>query len=226
VVLAAGEHDTRQSFQALEQLCRTYWYPLYAFVRRRGYGPHDAEDLTQGFFARLVDKNYLEQVTPEKGKFRTFLLCALSHFLANEWDRSHRLKRGGAVTFLPLETGQAEERFSVEATQAEVPERAFDRRWAETMLNVVLGRLRAELDDSGKSTRFDELKRFLLREPAAGEYARVAGRLQLREAGVQSAVHRLRKRFGELFREEVGHTVATRAAIDEELRYLIELMAS
>lgn len=223
-VLAAGATTSPQAAAALERLCQTYWYPLYAFVRRKGYNPHDAEDLTQSFFARLVEKRDFGAVAPEKGKFRTFLLCALNHFLANEWDKSQRLKRGGGVTFAPLDTAVAEERYGSETAETDTPERAFDRRWAEAMLAVVLTRLRAEFDDTGKPSRFDELKPYLLGEPDADAYAAVAGRLQISEQGVKSAVHRLRRRLRELFREEIAHTVATRAEIDEELRYLVELM--
>jgi RNA polymerase sigma-70 factor (ECF subfamily) len=223
-VLAAGATSSTRAAEALERLCRTYWFPLYAFVRRKGYGPHEAEDLTQGFFARFLEKRYLDDVAPEKGKFRTFLLCSLNHFLANEWDKSQRLKRGGDRTFLPLETTHAEERYHLES-EAETPEQAFDRRWAEAMLEVVLARLRAEFDETSKPSRFDELKPFLLGEPEAGSYAAVASRLQISEQGVKSAVHRLRRRFRDLFREEIAHTVSTRTAIDEELRYLVELMA-
>ncbi len=225
-ILAAGSAASPQAADALERLCRTYWYPLYAFVRRKGYGPHEAEDLTQSFFARFLEKRYLDGVAPEKGRFRTFLLCSLSHFLANEWDKSQRLKRGGGLTFLSLETTHAEERYGVEAADARTPERAFDQRWAETMLDLVLRRLRAEFGDTRQLSRFDELKPFLLGEPDAAAYATVAARLQISEQGVKSAVHRMRRRFRELFREEIAHAVARRADIDEELRYLVELMTS
>jgi RNA polymerase sigma-70 factor (ECF subfamily) len=224
-VLAAGGSSSPQATEALERLCRTYWFPLYAFVRRKGYGPHEAEDLTQGFFARFLEKRYLDDVAPSKGRFRTFLLCSLNHFLANEWDKSQRLKRGGDWAFLPLETTHAEERYGLES-EAETPERDFDRRWAEAMLEIVLRRLRAEFDDTAQPSRFDELKPFLLGKPDAGAYAGLAQRLQLSEQGVKSAVLRLRRRFRDLVREEIAHTVATRAEIDEELRYLVELMTT
>lgn len=225
-VLAAGGAASPQTAAALERLCQTYWYPLYAFVRRKGYNPHEAEDLTQGFFARLLQKRDLNEVAPEKGKFRTFLLCSLNHFLANEWDKTQRQKRGGGVTIVTLETEGAEERYCVESTEGDTPERAYDRRWAEAMLAVVLVHLRSEFDDARTPSRFDELKPYLLGEPGADTYVKVAQRLQISEQGVKSAVHRLRRRLRELFREEIAHTVATRAEIDEELRYLIELMTS
>ena len=224
VVLAATAVDSPVATEALERLCRTYWYPLYSFVRRKGYSPTDAEDLTQGFFASFLEKRYLQDVAREKGKFRTFLLSSLSHFLANEWDKSNRLKRGGGATHLPLDTVGAEERFGHESAVTGGAEESFDRNWAETLLTQVLARLRAEFENAGKGTRFNELKPFLLGEPEGGNYAAAAGRLEMSEQGVKSAVHRLRQRFRELFREEIAHTVATRAEIDEELRYLIRLM--
>jgi len=223
-VLAAGAESSTEAADALERLCRAYWYPLYAFVRRKGYGPHEAEDLTQGFFERFLEKRYLNDVSPGKGKFRTFLLCSLSHFLANEWDKTQRLKRGGDRTFLPLETTHLEERYGIEP-EAESPEVAFDRHWAEALLELVLRRLRAEFS-TDQPSRFDELKPFLLGEPDAGTYTAVAQRLSLTEQGVKSAVHRLRRRFRDMFREEIAHTVSTRAEIDEELRYLVQLMTS
>jgi RNA polymerase sigma-70 factor (ECF subfamily) len=223
-VLAAGASPSIHASEALERLCHTYWYPLYAFVRHKGYGPQEAEDLTQGFFARFLEKRYLDAVAPQKGRFRTFLLCSLNHFLANEWDKSQRLKRGGGRTFLPLETTQAEERYGLHA-ETETPELVFDRRWAEEMLEIVLRRLRAEFDHTSQD-RLNELKPFLLGDPDAEAYAAVARRLQLTEQGVKSAVHRLRRRFRDLFRDEIAHTVATRAEVDEELRYLVKLMTS
>jgi RNA polymerase sigma-70 factor (ECF subfamily) len=186
----------------------------------------DAEDLTQGFFACFLEKRYLQDVAREKGKFRSFLLSSLSHFLANEWDRSNRLKRGGGATHLPLDTVGAEERFAHETAVAVPLEQSFDRNWAETLLALVLVRLRTEFEGAGKGPRFDELKSFLLGEPEAGAYAKVAGRLELSEQGVKSAVHRMRQRFRELFREEIAHTVTARSEIDEELRYLIQLMTT
>jgi DNA-directed RNA polymerase specialized sigma24 family protein len=224
VVLAAAGTSSPGSDGALERLCRTYWYPLYAFIRRKGDGAHEAEDLTQGFFARFLARRDLEDVAREKGRFRTFLLCAVDHYLANEWDKTRRLKRGGGLAFLPLETAQAEERYGQAPADAGTPERVFDRRWAETMLEVVLARLRAEYADAGKDSRFEVLKAFLLGEPEAEGYGAVAARLGMTAPGVKSAVHRMRGRFRDLFREEIAHTVATRAEIDEELRYLVRLM--
>ena len=224
VVLAAGAAASPVATEALERLCRTYWYPLYSFVRRKGYSPTDAEDLTQGFFASFLEKRSVQDAAREKGKFRTFLLSSLSHFLANEWDKSNRLKRGGGATHHPLDTVGAEERYEQESAVIVPAEECFDRNWAETLLTLVLALLRAEFESAGKGTRFNELKPFLLDGPEGGNYAAVAERLEMSEQGVKSAVHRLRQRFRELFREEIAHTVGTRAEIDEELRYLIRLM--
>jgi len=224
-VLAASDASATHAAEALEHLCSTYWFPLYAFVRAKGYAPHEAEDLTQGFFARFLEKRDLADVAPQKGKFRTFLMCSMNHFLANEWDKSKRLKRGGDRTILPLETTDAEERYGLQSS-TEAADLAYDRRWAETMLTTVLRRLRAEFDDKLLPSRFDELKPFLVNEAEAEAYAIVAKRLNISEQGVKSAVHRLRRRFRELFRDEIAHTVATRAEIDEELRYLVTLMAT
>jgi RNA polymerase sigma-70 factor (ECF subfamily) len=146
VVLAAGDCASPDAAEALERLCRSYWYPLYAFVRRKGYPHHDAEDLTQGFFARFLEKRYLDEVAAEKGRFRTFLLCSLSHFLANAWDMSQRLKRGGGATHVPLDTVDAEERYRLEPNPSGTLEDSFDRAWAETLLSLALARLRGDFE--------------------------------------------------------------------------------
>jgi RNA polymerase sigma factor (sigma-70 family) len=224
VVLAAGGAASPEAANALEHLCRAYWYPLYAFIRRKGYSQPEAEDLTQGYFARFLEKSYLQEVAPEKGRFRTFLLCSLSHFMANEWDKSQRLKRGGGATHVPLDTAEADKRYQDEPDPSGSPEESFDRTWGETLLGLALTRLRQDFESAGKRERFDELKPFLLGEPEVNRYAQVAARLGLSEQGVKSAVHRLRRTFRELVREEIAHTVATRAEIDEELRHLIRLM--
>jgi DNA-directed RNA polymerase specialized sigma24 family protein len=228
VVLAASDTSSPSADEALARLCQTYWYPLYSFVRRKGNSIVEAEDLTQGFFARFLEKRFLKNVAQEKGKFRSFLLSALSHYMANEWDKSQTLKRGGGSTHVPLDTVQAEDRYSYELASHPglEPGEAFDLSWAETLLAVVLERLRGEFESGGKGDRFAELKPFLLGEPADGEYSAVANRLHLSQQGVKSAVHRLRQRFRELVRMEIGHTVATSAEIDEELRHLIRLMTA
>src|SRR5215471_13557828 len=181
VVLTAGGAPSANSGQALEQLCRDYWFPLYAFIRREGHGPIEAQDLTQEFFARLLRGNYLASVGPEKGRFRSFLLASLKHFLANEWDRQHRQKRGGNALILSLDDATAE--------------KIYERRWAQTVVEKVLEQLRAEAGGPVKQQRFDALKDCLVDDPEAASYANLAGKLGLTVNGVKSAVHRLRQRF-------------------------------
>lgn len=223
-VLSAGRTASPEAREALESLCSMYWYPLYAFVRRRGYGPEDSQDLVQGFFARFLARDDLASVHPDKGRFRTFLLVALGHHLANEWDRTRTLKRGRGLEFLPLDDGDPEERF-LRADGDWLPESAYDRSWAERMLETVLTRLRRECDAEGRAGRFDVLKGFLLGERGDVPYATVADQLGTSEQGVKSAVHRLRQRFRDTFREEVARTVANPAEVDDELRHLIRVMA-
>lgn len=224
LVLSAGRSGEPGARQALETLCSTYWYPLYAFARRKGQSPEDAQDLVQGFFARLLARDDLAQVHPDKGRFRTFLLTALSHFLANEWDRSQAQKRGGGVEMVPLTGDDPEERF-LQAMYGDVsPDLAFDRSWAERMLATVLGRLRRECEADGRAGRFDALKGLLLGDRSGLSYTQIAAALETSEQGVKSAVHRLRQRFRELFRDEVAQTVAHPAEIDDELRHLIRAM--
>lgn len=209
VVLTAGKGQSR----ALEELCRTYWYPLYAYVRRRGYEPHDAEDLTQEFFARLLAKNYLADVRREKGKFRSFLLAALKHFLANEWDKARAQKRGGGQTFVSLD---AETRYLREPTDELSAEKLLDRQWALALLDHVLARLEAETD----AKKFAAFKPFLTAGKGAISYVEVAGQLGATEGAVKVGVHRLRQRYRRLLREEIAHTVARPAEIEEEMRCL------
>ncbi|HVM61987.1 MAG TPA: sigma-70 family RNA polymerase sigma factor [Verrucomicrobiae bacterium] len=220
VVLTAGQGASPQAGRALEQLCRAYWYPLYAYVRRRGYDVHEAEDLTQEFFARLLAKNYLAGVDPSKGKFRSFLLASLKHFLANEWDRAHAAKRGGGQPLLPLDTQSAETRYRQEPADELTAEKLLERQWALALLDQVLDRLQAEFAADGKSEQFDQLKLFLTEGKGATSYAAMATKLGTTEGAVKVAVHRLRRRYRELLREEIAHTVASPAEIDEEIRHL------
>ena len=226
VVLMAGGQSSPQSAEALEQLCRNYWYPLYAYVRRRGYDPHTAQDLTQGFFERVLEKNYIGDADARRGRFRTFLLSSLNHYLANEWDKAHAQKRGGRGTFVPLDAVEAEERFRLEPNDARTPEQAFDRRWAETVLEAVLNRLRNEFDSGGKTGRFDALKGFLIASNEAASYTELARQLGVAETGARSAVSRVRRRFRELMRDQIANTVSRPEEIDEEIRYLFEALAA
>jgi len=224
VVLAAKDKSSPESAAALEVLCRAYWYPLYAFVRRQGHSPSDAQDLTQEFFARLLAKEYLRAVDREKGRFRTFLRVALRRFLANEWDRARRLKRGGGHTPLPLDTTAAEHRYQGEGDETLPPDRLYERRWARTLLEEALGRLRAEYAAAGKTVEFDQLKGALTAERGSIAYRDLAAALDLSEGAARVAVHRLRKRFREAFRATVAETVSTPEEVEDELRYLVGLL--
>jgi RNA polymerase sigma factor (sigma-70 family) len=226
VVVAAGERHTEQSDRALEELCRTYWFPLYAYVRRRGYSREDAEDLTQAFFARFLEKNYLEGLNSERGRFRAFLLASLKHFLINEWKKSHRLKRGGDAPVLSLDWKTADTQFQVAATNEPSPDKAFDREWAVTLLSHVIERLQAECDADGRGKQFAELKVFLTAGKGALPHAHAAKALGMDEGAVRTAVHRLRKRYRQLLREEIVQTLANPAQIEEEMRALFGAFAS
>lgn len=224
VVLAAKDKSSPESAAALEVLCRAYWYPLYAFVRRQGHSPSDAQDLTQEFFARLLAKEYLQAADREKGRFRTFLRVALRRFLANEWDRARRLKRGGGHTPLSLDTEMGEERYQAERGDGLAPDRLYDRRWAMTLLEQTLTRLRTEYAAAGKTAEFELLKGVLMANRGTIDYLALAAALGLGEGAARVAVHRLRKRFRELFRAAVADTVAGPGEVESELRYLVGVL--
>jgi RNA polymerase sigma-70 factor (ECF subfamily) len=226
VVLAAGHGDSTQARAALEELCRTYWYPLYAFVRRQGHGPAEAQDLTQEFLARLLARQDLAAVDRAKGKFRSFLLASLTHFLANEWDKARARKRGGGQAPVSLDAETAEARYRLEPADTMSADRVFERRWALTLLDQVLERLRAEAVAEGKGQRFEALKAALVGDEAALPYARIAARLGLSEGAVKVAVHRLRQRYRELLRAEIANTVAGPEQVDEELRHLFQALSA
>lgn len=223
-VLLAGRDSLPDARAALEELCQGYWYPLYAFVRRKGHNHADAQDLVQGFFGQLLARRDLAGVHPDKGRFRTFLLAALSHYLANEWHRANALKRGGGLQFVPLEPANPEERYLREPVTEASPETVYDRAWAEQVLRSVLTRLREEATREGGLARFEALKGFLLGDRGGEPYADVARRLDTTESGIKSAVHRLRQRLRLLFREEIARTVAADSEIEDELRHLIRTM--
>jgi len=220
VVLAAGRQHSPQAARALEELCRTYWFPLYAYVRRRGYAREDAEDLTQAFFTRLLEKNSFASLDAGKGKFRAFLLASVKHFLANARDKAHTLKRGGGSIPLSLDWQTADTQFQVAATGEPGPDQAFDREWAVALLARVIERLQNECAVDGKANLFEQLKLFLTAgndEPAQGEVAQALGM----EAGaVRVAIHRLRKRYRQLLRDEIAHTLTDQAMVDDEMRAL------
>jgi RNA polymerase sigma-70 factor (ECF subfamily) len=225
VVLTAQDPAAPESSAALETLCRTYWYPVYAFVRRQGQHPHDAQDLTQEFFARLLQKDYLRSVAREKGRFRTFLIVALKRFMANEWDRARALKRGGGEAPLSLDTSLAETRYQQEPAASSDADSVYDRRWALTLLDQAMIRLRQEYEADGKGADFDQLKSFLTVDHADIGYGTIAARLGISEGAARVAVHRLRKRFREVFREQIAQTVSSPAEIDEEVAHLVAALA-
>jgi RNA polymerase sigma-70 factor (ECF subfamily) len=225
VVLAAGARSTPHADVALEELCRTYWYPLYAYVRRRSHSREDAEDLTQSFFARFLQKNYLEKLRGEHGKFRAFLLASLKHFLANEWDRARRQKRGGGVPPLSLDWQNADTRYQIEPADPLSPDKIYDRAWAMTLLERVIGRLREENAAEGKGALFEGLKSFLTPGWDDIRHAEAAAGLAMTEGAARVAVHRLRRRYRELLREEIGQTLSDPAQVEEELRALFGAFA-
>jgi DNA-directed RNA polymerase specialized sigma24 family protein len=220
IVLAAGRGHTPQADLALDELCRTYWYPLYAYIRRHGHSKEDAEDLTQTFFARFLERNYLAGLSGEKGKFRSFLLASLKHFLANEWDRAGRHKRGGGVAPLSLDWQSADTRYQVDLADHLSPDRLYDRAWAVALLERVIGRLRDESIADGKSGQFEHLKPFLTAGKGAVPYARAAAELGWSEGAVRVSVHRLRRRYRELLREEIGQTLSDPGQVEAEVQSL------
>ena len=219
--MLAAAHDSRPDARAaLATLCQAYWYPLYAYVRRCGYESHDAEDLTQEFFARLLDKDGLASVDRGKGKFRSFLLASLRHFLANERDWARARKRGGGRTVLSFDRGEAETRYRLEPSHELTPEKDFDRQWALALLRQVLDSLEAEHVASGTERLFEGLKGFLTQAEGPCPYAEAARRLGMTEGAVKVAVHRLRRRYRQLLRDEIAQTVAGPKEVDEEIRHL------
>jgi RNA polymerase sigma factor (sigma-70 family) len=220
VVLAAGRGSTPQSAHALEELCRAYWFPLYVYVRRRGHSKADAEDLTQAFFAKLLEKNDFAGLNSERGRFRAFLLASLKHFLANEWDKSQRQKRGGGSPHLSLDWQTADTKFQIAATNEPAPDQAFDREWALTLLARVIGRLQQENETAGRGRQFTQLKIFLTPGKDESSYRAAAQNLDLDETAVRVAVHRLRKRYRQLLRDEISQTLSDPADLDEEMRAL------
>jgi RNA polymerase sigma-70 factor (ECF subfamily) len=219
-VLAAGARHTPQSDSALEELCRTYWFPLYAYVRRRGHAKADAEDLVQAFFARSLEKNYLAGLSAERGRFRAFLLASLKHFLANEWDKAQTQKRGGGAAHLSLDWQTADTKFQVAATHEPSPDQAFDREWALALLAKVIERLQAECAADGKAKLFAQLKIFLTAGGGDSAQGEVAKALDMEEGAVRVAIHRLRKRYRLLLRDEIAQTLSDDSQVDAEMRAL------
>ena len=224
VVLAAGGGDSPQATAALEQLCRAYWFPLYAFVRRQGHAPEDAQDLTQGFFARFLEKHSLELADPARGRFRTFLLACLKNYLAEEHRHTGRLKRGGEQTLVSWDAQSAEERYRSEPLEQMTPEKIYERKWALALLEQTLTRLSQEESAADKARLFAALKDFLWGEKGSASYAEIGEQLELSEGAVKVAVHRLRRRYRDLLREQVAQTVARPEEVEPELRHLIAVI--
>lgn len=226
LVVAAGLRSTPQSDMALEELCRTYWYPLYAYARRHVRSREDAEDLTQAFFASLLARNSLQGLDASRGKFRAFLLAALKHFMANAWDRAGRQKRGGGLLHLSLDWQNADARYVIEPADPSSPDVLYDRAWAVTLLERVVGRLREEHAGEGKAAQFDQLKPFLTVGKGAVSYGAVSETLGVSEGALRVAVHRMRHRYRELLREEIAQTLAEPSQVAEEMNALFAAFAS
>lgn len=222
----AGCGGGSESGRALARLCADYWFPVYAFVRRSGYDTADAEDLTQEFFTRLLEKQYLAAADPQRGKFRCFLLASLKHFLANEWNRAHAQKRGGRQGVMSLDFQAAENRYCLQPADNLTPERLYERRWALTLLEQVLERLRTEMAREGKAALFEHLKELLTGQSDSRPYAELAKELGLTEGAIKMAVHRLRRRYGELLKAQIAETVAGPDDLEDELHHLFAAVAA
>jgi DNA-directed RNA polymerase specialized sigma24 family protein len=225
VVLTARDGNESHVHAALSRLCEVYWYPLYAYLRRRNFAPPDAEDLTQSFLAYLLSRDFLARVEPQRGKFRSFLLASLNHFVSDHFDREHRQKRGGGHRVLSLDAASAEQRYSLEPVEEMDPQKIFERRWALTLVEAALFRVEAEAASAGKSELFQWLKAALVGERNAVSYSQIGQLLGLREEAVKVAAHRLRLRFRELFREEIAQTVSQPAEIEEEIQFLFQVLS-
>ena len=225
VVLKARTPASEESRNALASLCGTYWQPVYCFLRRSGKSRHDAEDLTQAFFLHLIERDALQTVAQEKGRFRSFLLAALRNFLCDEWDRSHAKKRGGGAIPLSLDIENAEDIYRLDASMADAVS-MFDRRWAITLLERVLGRLEQEWDAAGRAERFQVLKVYVSAQPDLPGYAELSEQLHMSVGAIKVMVLRLRQRYREILREELAHTVSAEAEIEDERRYLLEALSN
>lgn len=227
VVLTATGSDTTQAHAALEGLCRMYWYPIYHFVRRQGHSMHDAQDLTQEFFARLLAKNFLSGADESRGRFRSFLLASFKHFLANEWDRARAQKRGGGMIPISIDAAAAETscHSMIEPADPATAEKIFERRWALTLLEQVLRRLREEYTSTGRGKLFEQLKPTLTEASRTVKYAEIAEQLGTTEGAVKVAVHRLRHQYRELLRAEIAETVSSPEEVEDELRNLFSALS-
>ncbi|UCE47191.1 MAG: sigma-70 family RNA polymerase sigma factor [Phycisphaerales bacterium] len=225
VVLAAADSASPEHEQALSRLCQTYWFPLYAYLRRRGHDRHQAEDFTQAFFVQMLDKRRLSGVSPKPGKFRSFLLTALKNFVSDEYDLARAIKRGGTQKTISLNFQIAESQYTLEPTDELSPERLFERAWALTVLEQTMNRLEDEMTNTNKKELFDSLRVYVCGEPATATYGAVAVQLNMTENAVKVAVHRLRRRYRALLRNEIAQTVLTENQIDEEISHLFAAVA-
>jgi len=225
LVLAAGQSDSPQAIEALETLCRTYWYPVYSYVRRKGRDVHEAQDLTQEFFCRVIERHFLRAADRKRGKFRSFLLASLEHFLAKEWNRAHRKKRGGGLTIVSLEDGTGESRYHIQASETLAPEKLFEREWALAVVEEGMTKLRAEYTGSGRGEIFELLKPLLSSDCGGQPYPELAARLHLTEGALRVAVHRLRQRYGECLREVIAQTVSRADEVEEEIAHLLSALS-
>lgn len=223
VVVRAGHGEGAQAEEALSELCRAYWYPLYSFARRQGNSPAEAEDLTQSFFALLLEKGSISDADRDKGRFRTFLLTLFKRFQANEWNRRHARKRGGFQPVMSIDAAWAESRFSAEPAHAGQPDALYERQWALTLLDQVMTQLQREYVASGRALLYEHLEPCLARGEEALSYREIASRLNLTEAAVKMAVRRLRARYREILREEIGKTVVSVEEVEEEIRHLFAI---
>ena len=226
LVVAAGREGSPESLEALSALCHAYWYPIYAYVRRAGNDPHDAQDLTQEFFARFLERNDFSRARRERGRFRSFLHASLKHFLVNEWKRAHRVKRGGGRRILSLDEAAAEGRYACEPKEERSPDKIFERRWAMTLLDQAVLRLREEYVENGAEPIFEALKSLLTDVGSAASHAETARKLNMSEAAVKMAASRLRRRYRDILRVEIAQTVASPEEVDDEIKHLFSVLAA
>jgi RNA polymerase sigma-70 factor (ECF subfamily) len=224
-VLAARDAPSSESRQALEQLCQAYWYPLYAFIRRQGFDAEESQDLTQAYFAQLIEKGYLEDFDPSLGRFRVFLKASVKHFLSKQREKAQAWKRGGRVAIVSLDADEVEARYRMEPIDPDTPEEIYERRWALTILERAIGRLREEFKSEGREPEFERLRAFLTGEEPKLPYREVAAALATTEGAVKTSVHRLRQRFGSLLRQEIAATVGSPEEVDDEVRHLLGAIA-
>jgi RNA polymerase sigma-70 factor (ECF subfamily) len=225
MVLAAREAPSTEARQALEGLCRVYWYPLYAFVRRQGHDAEDARDLTQAYFAELLEKGYLDDYDPERGRFRVFLMASLRHFLSKAREKARAWKRGGRADVVSLDVDEVEGRYRYEPVDRLTPEGVFERRWALTVLDRALARLRREQEDTDRGKEFSRLEGYLTGQGKDASYRELAAELGTSEGAVKMTIHRLRQRFGRLLRSEIAETVSSPGEVDDEVRHLLGVVA-